>query len=108
MVKCTTVSAGRKAAEAKKRGAAKPQSHKLADVADFFLEQLPKEERAQLQTAVDAAAQRRQPLRVGTLCSGTDSPVPVLEHLQKALGSGLKIEHTFSCEFDSKKQEWIR
>ena len=38
-------------------------------------------------------------LRMGTACSGTDSPVV----LAKCLG----LEHTFSCEYAPAKQQWI-
>jgi len=47
-------------------------------------------------------------LRVGTMCSGTDSPVVVLDNLAKALAGKLFVEHTFSCEFCPKKQGWIK
>ena len=47
-------------------------------------------------------------MKLGTLCSGTDSPVPVLKKLSKALHGKLKIEHVFSCEHAPKKREWIR
>ena len=85
-----------------------PPSRHLKDIAPWFLKRLDAPQRRQLQDAVSAVAQTGQPLRVGTLCSGTDSPVPVLQHLAKALRRGIKIEHTFSCEFDPQKQEWIK
>jgi len=50
-------------------------------------------------------------LRVGTMCSGTDSPLLVAKALQKVLGSrssGLTFEHAFSVEVDPAKQEFLR
>lgn len=52
-------------------------------------------------------------LRLGTLCSGTDSPALVLKHLGKVLGKVMgtpnrfAFEHVFSCELDEQKQEFL-
>jgi len=57
---------------------------------------------------------QKQVLRVGTMCSGTDSPALVTKALQKALasmsGSGdhVSFEHVFSVEFDPAKQEFLK
>mmetsp|Transcript_20109 Transcript_20109/g.45100 ORF Transcript_20109/g.45100 Transcript_20109/m.45100 type:complete len:434 (-) Transcript_20109:266-1567(-) len=79
----------------------KSKSHQLPDVADFFMKRLTPATRAQLKANAQGGV-----LRVGTLCSGTDSPIPVIEHLGKKIG--LTVEHVFSCEWAPKKQEWIR
>lgn len=42
------------------------------------------------------------------MCSGTDSPIAVLKTLAKALHGRLVVEHTFSCENDTRKQKWIK
>lgn len=51
-------------------------------------------------------------LRLGTLCSGTDSPAIVLNHLAAILGKisggrSFGFEHVFSCEMDAEKQEFL-
>ena len=88
-------------------GSPRPESHRLADVAKFFLGRLSNEDQKKLREVVAAAEEAQRPLRVGTLCSGTDAPVPVLKHHQRVLGEKLVIQHLFSCEFDKEKQAWI-
>jgi len=83
-------------------GNGRSRSHQLNHVAEFFFQRLSPVAEAELK----ANAQAGGVLRVGTLCSGTDSPIPVIERLGKMIG--LKVEHIFSCEFAPKKQEWIR
>lgn len=75
----------------------------MEDVARFYQERLPL---GSIWEAVRLALAGNRPLRIGTACSGTDSPVAVFAALGKAMPS-LKIEHVFSCEFDPKKREWI-
>ena len=87
--------------------AKQPKTHKLEDVATWSIEQLPQDECQKLFASVQAAKAEGRVLRIGTACSGTDSPVPVCLRLAEAL-QGLEIEHTFSCEFAEKKQDWIR
>lgn len=52
-----------------------------------------------------------RPLRVATMCSGTESPLLALELIQKSLldqhGTTLEIEHVFSCEIEPFKQAYI-
>lgn len=83
-----------------------PASTALKDVARFYLGRLPAGQRKQLEEAVTLATAENRPLRVGTACSGTDSPVAVFAALAEAVPR-LRIEHTFSCEFDKKKRKWI-
>lgn len=83
-----------------------PTSHKLQDVADWYLTKIGSEKHKQILEVAKAVAKENRPLRVGTMCSGTDSPVAVLNGLAHALGN-LSVEHTFSCEFDAKKRQWI-
>ena len=86
--------------------AKQPKTHKLEDVASWNIEQLPQDQRQKLFAAIEAAKADGRVLRIGTACSGTDSPVPVFLRLAEAL-KGLEVEHTFSCEFCEKKQDWI-
>ena len=62
-----------------------------------------------IRSLVTALAGR--PLRVGTVCSGTESPVMALHHIAKAAhahwGVKLMIEHAFSCEIEPAKQAYI-
>ncbi|CAK0808227.1 unnamed protein product [Prorocentrum cordatum] len=83
-----------------------PASPSMKDVSEFFLGKLPTEQRRQLDAAVALATSEGRFLRVGTACSGTDSPVAVFRGLAKAMPR-LKVEHTFSCESDVKKRQWI-
>jgi len=88
--------------------AAKLPATNMAAVAQWYLGRLGGDQYEQLVKAVRNASQEGRPLRVGTMCSGTDSPVAVLHGLAVALNGALHIEHTFSCEFDPKKQQWIK
>ena len=83
-----------------------PASPRLSDVAKFYWDRTPHEERAQLVQAVAFAAAQGRPIRVGTACSGTDSPVAVLKALAATV-PGLEVQHTFSCEKDAAKRQWI-
>lgn len=49
-------------------------------------------------------------LRLGTMCSGTDSPILVARALERVLEGtpGLTFEHVFSAEQDACKQEFIK
>ena len=87
--------------------AEQPKTHKLEDVAAWSIEQLPQDECQKLFAAVQAAKAEGRVLRIGTACSGTDSPVPVFLRLAEAL-KGLEVEHAFSCKFCEEKQDWIR
>jgi len=53
----------------------------------------------------------QRPLRVATMCSGTESPLLALEMLSKACKDerqlGFQIEHVFSCEIQDYKQGYI-
>jgi len=88
--------------------ARRPESHRLVHVADWYMQRLAPAQRQQMKQAVAAACKDKRPLRVGSMCSGTDSPIVVLKALEKALQGQLVIEHTFSCEYDKKKRAWIK
>jgi hypothetical protein len=62
----------------------------------------------------------RRPLRIATMCSGTESPVLALDMLSKAMeeychkhypdsdfSHEMQIEHVFSCEIEPFKQAYI-
>ncbi|KAJ3052919.1 hypothetical protein HK097_005420 [Rhizophlyctis rosea] len=52
-----------------------------------------------------------RPLRVATMCSGTESPLLALGLITRALedqyGATLEVEHVFSCEIEPFKQAYI-
>ena len=52
-----------------------------------------------------------RPLRVATMCSGTESPLLALDKIadatEKLFGSRLNVEHVFSCEIEPFKQAYI-
>lgn len=52
-----------------------------------------------------------RPLRVATMCSGTESPLLALEMIRRSIetqyGVNLGIEHVFSCEIEPFKQAYI-
>ena len=52
-----------------------------------------------------------RPLRVATMCSGTESPLLALEMIRRSVetqyGVNLGIEHVFSCEIEPFKQAYI-
>ena len=52
-----------------------------------------------------------RPIRVATMCSGTESPLLALDLICKALhkqhGVSLQVEHVFSCEIEPFKQAYI-
>mmetsp|Transcript_13824 Transcript_13824/g.25733 ORF Transcript_13824/g.25733 Transcript_13824/m.25733 type:complete len:2142 (+) Transcript_13824:104-6529(+) len=54
---------------------------------------------------------RKGPLRVATMCSGTESPILALRMIAHAVkeqcGLELPIEHKFSCEIEPFKQAYI-
>jgi hypothetical protein len=58
-----------------------------------------------------ASAGWARPLRVATMCSGTESPLLALEMLSEACraqhGQPLNWEHVFSCEIEPFKQAYI-
>ena len=74
---------------------------KLKDVAQLF------------QTHADGSEKTRK-LRVGTMCSGTESPLLALQLISEAMelneamsGRTLQVEHIFSCEIEPFKQAYI-
>ena len=52
-----------------------------------------------------------RPLRVATMCSGTESPLLALEMIRRSIEEqysvNLGIEHVFSCEIEPFKQAYI-
>lgn len=53
-----------------------------------------------------------RPLRIATMCSGTESPVLALDMMSRSAedqyGVKLQIEHLFSCEIEPFKQAYIQ
>ena len=83
-----------------------PKTPLLTDVAQYYLDTMLPDHRAQLERAAARATAEGRPLRIGTACSGTESPIVVFRALAKVL-SGVTFEHVFSCEVCPKKREWI-
>jgi hypothetical protein len=54
---------------------------------------------------------RGRPLRVATMCSGTESPLLALELIRRSIevqyGVNLGVQHVFSCEIEPFKQAYI-
>lgn len=52
-----------------------------------------------------------RPLRIATMCSGTESPLLALEMIRRSIEEqyavNLGIEHVFSCEIEPFKQAYI-
>ena len=48
-----------------------------------------------------------RPLRVATMCSGTESPLLALGLISRAMGNTMTVEHVFSCEIEPFKQAYI-
>jgi site-specific DNA-cytosine methylase len=52
-----------------------------------------------------------RPIRVATMCSGTESPLLALDMISRAVqeryNSKLEVEHVFSCEIEPFKQAYI-
>lgn len=52
-----------------------------------------------------------RPLRVATMCSGTESPLLALDKIGNACehvyGAKLNVDHVFSCEIEPFKQAYI-
>lgn len=86
---------------------AMPASHELKAVGEWYLQRLGVD-KDQLRQKAASLCKTGGTLRVGTMCSGTDSPVAVMKALQEVMDNKIDIEHTFSCEFDPKKQQWIK
>ena len=53
----------------------------------------------------------KRPLRVATMCSGTESPLLALDKIgdatEKLYGTRLAVDHVFSCEIEPFKQAYI-
>ncbi len=81
-----------------------PPIHDLADIFGDMIDRAP----AILELAKTL---KDRPLRVATMCSGTESPLLALELMCRAIhqkhGIRIQIEHVFSCEIEPFKQAYI-
>ena len=81
----------------------------LLDIGDIFTDITERALQLGLQNALDQFGDR--PLRVATMCSGTETPILALQMIQDALKSRsekvLSIEHAFSAEIVPFKQAYI-
>ncbi|KAJ3211992.1 hypothetical protein HDU67_004137 [Dinochytrium kinnereticum] len=77
--------------------------NKLADMFDDMVKRNP--------DFVAAIRQLNRPLRVATMCSGTESPLLALQLLSRALKArcnvDFAVDHVFSCEIEPFKQAYI-
>ena len=83
----------------------------IAEPQGMFDDMLPKVN-SQLRAVADGLAGR--PIRIATMCSGTESPVLALDMIERAFESlnedaehNFKVEHVFSCEIEPYKQAYI-
>ncbi len=85
-------------------GHGRANGRNLGDVARWNVAQLSAMDRARL---FGQGRGVRGVLRLGTACSGSDSPVVALRHLQEACNRRFRVEHVFSCEVCPRKRQWI-
>ncbi|SCV72512.1 BQ2448_4049 [Microbotryum intermedium] len=80
----------------------------MSDLGEIFLDLVGKVKH-ELGQVCDQLGNRK--LRVGTMCSGTESPLLALglisESLEELTGRKLQVEHIFSCEIEPFKQAYI-
>lgn len=78
----------------------------IRDVQGMFTDMVRK--LPELEDLIDALG---RPLRVATMCSGTESPLLALDKIGNAtaaaFGSKLEVDHVFSCEIEPFKQAYI-
>ncbi|KAI9092807.1 hypothetical protein DFS34DRAFT_583593 [Phlyctochytrium arcticum] len=81
-----------------------PPIHSIPAMFDDMIQNLPS-------SAKVAQHLLGRPLRVATMCSGTESPLLALRMISRAIekvhGLPLDIEHVFSCEIEPFKQAYI-
>jgi site-specific DNA-cytosine methylase len=82
----------------------------IDNVRDIFSDITSKAVRAGLDTAMQQLGNR--PIRIATMCSGTESPLLALKLVQQCLeqqlGTSFEIEHVFSAEIEPYKQAYIQ
>jgi site-specific DNA-cytosine methylase len=82
----------------------------IDNIRDIFSDITTKAINAGLDKVVEGL--RDRPLRVATMCSGTESPLLALKLVQQSLenqlGKSILIEHVFSAEIEPYKQAYIQ
>ncbi|KAJ3199694.1 hypothetical protein HDU82_000216, partial [Entophlyctis luteolus] len=82
--------------------------NKLADMFDDMITRVPK-----LADNVKQLHSSRPPLRIATMCSGTESPLLAIKLISDSLSRKLniphvlRVHHVFSCEIEPFKQAYI-
>lgn len=80
-----------------------PPIHRIPDIFEDIVSRSPE--------IVEVARKLARPLRVATMCSGTESPLLALEQVSRVLKNEhnvtFPIEHVFSCEIEPFKQAYI-
>ncbi len=78
----------------------------IRDVQDMFTDMVKK-----LPELGEFITKLGRPLRVATMCSGTESPLLALDKIGNACehvyGAKLNVDHVFSCEIEPFKQAYI-
>ncbi|KAG9090323.1 hypothetical protein FS749_000649 [Ceratobasidium sp. UAMH 11750] len=89
----------------KKQRAAPETSHlpPIASIPDMFVDIVHRT--PELEKVANRLGGR--PLRVATMCSGTESPLLALGLVSRAMGNTMTVEHVFSCEIEPFKQAYI-
>ncbi|EGG01261.1 uncharacterized protein MELLADRAFT_79036 [Melampsora larici-populina 98AG31] len=79
----------------------------LTEIPDMFQDMV--QNRPEFKKTVELLAGR--PLRVATMCSGTESPLLALDLISKSVkdlwGLDFRVQHVFSCEIEPFKQAYI-
>ena len=83
-----------------------PATCTLQGCARWLLQRLPSDRLAHLRSVATSARSQGRPLRLATMYSGTDGPVPAVrafcdEH-------SVPVEHVWSCDSSPHAQAWIR
>ena len=83
-----------------------PATCTLQGCARWLLQRLPSDRLAHLRSVATSARSQGRPLRLATMYSGTDGPVPLVrafcdEH-------SVPVEHVWSCDSSPHAQAWIR
>ena len=83
-----------------------PATCTLQGCARWLLQHLPSDRLAHLRSVATSARSQGRPLRLATMYSGTDGPVPAVRAFCDELS--VPVEHVWSCDSSPHAQAWIR